>query len=51
MLSVDLQNGAYTYVFMSPEAAISGKELWSSDIYQQRTCLLAFDEGHCISKW
>ena len=28
-----------------------GRELLTSTIYQERACLLAFDEAHCIVEW
>ncbi|XP_062593621.1 probable ATP-dependent DNA helicase RecQ [Saccostrea cucullata] len=49
----DIKQGKYSIVFISPESATSKfwRDIFLSDDFQKRICLLACDEAHCISEW
>ena len=48
-----VREGKYTYVFASPELAMSQQwvDIWKSAIYQKVLCGICFDEAHCIAIW
>lgn len=49
-----VENGDCQVVFGSPESLLSSerwRKMLSSTVYQERLCLIAVDEAHCISHW
>jgi ATP-dependent DNA helicase RecQ len=50
----EIEQGLYTYIFLSPESALSN-ERWrnrlSSKVYQDRLVGLVVDEVHCMTDW
>ena len=49
----DVVNANIDVLFCSPESLMTdfGRELLTSTLYQESTCVLAFDEAHCIVEW
>lgn len=49
-----VERGDCQVVFGSPESFLSSdrwRKMLSSTVYEQRLCLIAVDEAHCISHW
>ena len=49
-----ITNGLFTYVFLSPESALSNerwRNMLSSDIYKAKLVGIIVDEVHCITEW
>ena len=49
-----VERGDFQVVFGSPESFLSSdrwRKMLSSTVHEQRLCLIAVDEAHCISHW
>lgn len=49
-----IDNGQFTYVFMSPESSVSinrWRSLFENKHYQERLMGIAVDEVHCVTQW
>ena len=46
-----VERGQVNVILASPEALKTGRWLPAMKRYQQRICLLAYDEMHCLSEW
>jgi len=49
-----LEKGDCQIVFVSPESFLCSdrwRKMLSSEVYEERLCLIAVDEAHCISHW
>ena len=50
----EIEQGLYTYIFLSPESALSNerwRNMLSSKVYQDRLVGLVVDEVHCMTDW
>ncbi|CAB3998626.1 mediator of RNA polymerase II transcription subunit 34-like [Paramuricea clavata] len=50
----DIELGLYTYIFLSPESALSNerwRNMLSSKIYQDKLVGIVIDEVHCMTEW
>ena len=51
---VDVEEGKYQLVFMSPEALLlnlTWREMFRSHVYRQNLAGLIVDEAHLVEKW
>ena len=49
-----IENGLFTYVFLSPESALSNerwRNMLSSKVYKDKLVGFVVDEVHCITEW
>ena len=49
-----VMNGEYSLVYMSPESmmtVLQWREMFRSQLYQQRLKGIVIDEAHCVEKW
>ena len=48
-----VKNGEYSLVYMSPESmtVLQWREMFWSQLYQQRLKGIVIDEAHCVEKW
>lgn len=49
-----IENGEFTYVFMSPESSVSinrWRSMFEKKPYQERLIGVAVDEVHCVTQW
>jgi len=51
---LDIRNGCYSWVFISPEKALhpqTMKMLWENVDFREKMLLFAVDEGHLVVEW
>ena len=49
-----VKNGEYSLVYMNPESmmtVLQWREIFRSQLYQQRLKGIVIDEAHCVEKW
>lgn len=49
-----IENGLFTYVFLSPESALSNerwRNMLSSEVYKDKLVGVIIDEVHCMTEW
>ena len=49
----EIEEGNFDVMLTSPEMILGekGKRIISNKSFQEKVCLLAFDESHCITEW
>ena len=47
----EITDGEYSVVYMTPEYAIKAEYLFTELVEDDMLCLVAIDEGHCVSLW
>ena len=47
----EITDGEYSLVYMTPEYATKAEYLFTELVEEDMLCLVAIDEGHCVSLW